>query len=215
MNPESLNARTSQHPDGPRSSLSALADGQDDALAQACSLWRDDEASRQAWHTYHLIGDVLRSDELASSPARDAAFLDRLRSRLAAEPVVLAPQPLPVPPSVSTQRRLVWRVPAAMAAGFVAVAGVLMVTRMGAGPGDPSGAVIAESQGVVGPGVRLVVSPPVQAPAFSGNATFIRDPRLDQYLRAHQAARGGSVMTSPEGLMRRVDAVAPASSAQR
>jgi sigma-E factor negative regulatory protein RseA len=192
--------------------MSALADGQASELARACGLWRDDADSRRAWHTYHLIGDVLRSDELASTPARDAAFLAGLRTRLAAEPVVLAPQPRVDPPA---GRRQVWLVPAAMAAGFVAVAGVLVVARMGGPAGGASSPVMAESAGVVGPGVRLVNAPAPQPQALTGNAAFIRDPRLDQYLRAHQAARGGSVISGTQGLMRPVEAVVQASSPQR
>jgi sigma-E factor negative regulatory protein RseA len=212
MNPQPRSDTSPSHPDEPRSSLSALADGQSGELARACSLWRDDAGARQAWHTYHLIGDVLRSDELASTPARDAAFLAGLRTRLAAEPVVLAPQP---PAPEAPRRRQVWLVPAAMAAGFVAVAGVLIVARMGGTAGESSRAVMAESGGVVGPGVRLVNSPALQPQVLTGNAAFIRDPRLDQYLRAHQVARGGAVIPAAQGLMRPVEAVVQASSPQR
>src|SRR4051812_30230061 len=74
--------------------LSALSDGEADApaIARACAAWRDDAGLRSAWHAWHLIGDVLRSDDLACRPGRDAAFVAALRRRLAAEPVVLAPQ---------------------------------------------------------------------------------------------------------------------------
>ncbi|HNK20223.1 MAG TPA: sigma-E factor negative regulatory protein, partial [Piscinibacter sp.] len=75
--------------------LSALVDGEaaDDDVKQACVDWRGDAKARQSWHAYQLIGDVLRSDDLASAAGRDEAFLRRLRARLADEPVVLAPQP--------------------------------------------------------------------------------------------------------------------------
>ncbi len=212
MNPEPRSEGTPSQPDESRSSMSALVDGEAGELARACSLWREDAHARQAWHTYHLIGDVLRSEELASTPARDAAFLAGLRSRLAAEPVVLAPQ---ARAEAKPRRRQVWLVPAAMAAGFVAVAGVLTVVRLSGPTGEASGPALAQSQGVVGPGVRLVSTPALQPQTLTGNAAFIRDPRLDQYLRAHQAARGGSMMSAPEGLMRRVDAVTPASSPDR
>src|SRR5688500_8447097 len=79
--------------------LSALTDGELDsaAAARACARWRDDPSQRSAWHAYQLIGDVLRSDDLASTARRDAAFLAALRTRLAAEPVVLAPEAEPEP----------------------------------------------------------------------------------------------------------------------
>src|SRR5471032_2121045 len=75
--------------------LSALADGDatDSEAARAFQAWRDDPDARASWHAYQLIGDVLRSDDLAVEPAADERFLVALRARLADEPVVLAPQP--------------------------------------------------------------------------------------------------------------------------
>jgi sigma-E factor negative regulatory protein RseA len=97
--------------------------------------------------------------------------------------------------------------PAAAAAGFVAVAGVLVVMRLGT-PGAPVPAAVmagASAAGLtaVSSAVRSAEQPP-QEPAF------IRDPRLDEYLRAHQSARGGVAAASPGGTLRRVDVVAPA-----
>ena len=106
--------------------FSALIDGElgPGGVARACASWRSDPRSRETWHAYHLIGDVLRSDDLASHPARDADFLNRLRERLADEPVVLAPAALPAvstPPATSLRRaQRHWRAGAAVAAGFVA-----------------------------------------------------------------------------------------------
>jgi sigma-E factor negative regulatory protein RseA len=81
--------------------FSALIDGElgADGVVRACASWRSDARSRQTWHAYHLIGDVLRSDDLASRPARDVDFLNRLRERLANEPVVLAPSAVPAIPA--------------------------------------------------------------------------------------------------------------------
>ena len=56
----------------PRWLLSAMADGEADAaeLGRGCAGWASADAqTRQSWHAYHLIGDVLRSDDLASAPA--------------------------------------------------------------------------------------------------------------------------------------------------
>lgn len=189
--------------DDPRRCLSALADGEADAVHGACRLWADDPAARQTWHAYHLIGDVLRSDELARAPASDAAFLAGLREKLAAEPVVLAP----VAPVQGARRPQSWLMPVAAAAGFVAVAGVLVVTRLSApGAAEPAAAMAGAS----GAGLTVVSTavPPATPP--QREAGFIRDPRLDEYLRAHQAARGGVAAASPGGTLRRVDVAAPA-----
>lgn len=201
--------------DDPRRSLSALVDGQADALPQACSLWRDDAEARRSWHTYHLIGDVLRSEELARPPQRDADFLAALREKLAAEPVPLAPSPAPAAPAPApalvARRRQAWLMPMAAAAGFVVVAGVLVVTRLSQPGADAPSAVLAGAPGagltVVGTAVGTV-SRPVPAATAPG-AGFIRDPQLDEYLRAHQAAGGGVAAAAPGGTLRRVGVAAP------
>ena len=100
----------SDSPDARRQLLSSLMDGEltaDDA-AEACQLWRQDAQARSDWHAYHLIGDVLRSDDLASAPAHDAAFLQALRQRLADEPVPLAPQPALAPVHTPLPQATAW-----------------------------------------------------------------------------------------------------------
>ena len=101
-------------PDGARASLSALADGDATAVDQALRHWRDDEQARRTWHAYQLIGDVMRSEDLARAPARDAAFMAGLRQRLAAEPAIVAP--LPAAPAAT--RRQPGLVPVAAAAVY-------------------------------------------------------------------------------------------------
>ncbi len=152
-------------------SLSALADGDAAALEDACLRWREDPEARARWHAYHLIGDVLRSDDLASPPVRDAAFLRGLRERLAAEPVVLAP---PAP-----RRGRHWLLPgAAAAAGFVAVAGVMVVLRNGTPAPEVPVAAAAPQPGAV---VPVVATPEI----------VIRDPKLERLLAMHRGAGGG------------------------
>ena len=65
--------------------LSALADGDatDSEAARAFQAWRDDADARSTWHAYQVIGDVLRSDDLATEPSADESFLVALRARLA------------------------------------------------------------------------------------------------------------------------------------
>lgn len=193
-------------------SLSALMDGevQDAAeVARACLAWRDETQLRESWHCYHLIGDVLRSDDLASAAGRDAEFLARLRGRLDAEPVVLAPSPRP---AAARARRWRWAGPAAVAAGFVAVAGVLVVTRAPEPAPALAGAALAE--GAVRPVADALpkVAPLPAAPAepeeIVANGKMIRDARIDRYLEAHHQF-GNSTMLGGSPLVRRaaVDSV--------
>lgn len=205
--------------------LSALADGElgPDQVARLATAWRDDAEMRRTWHAYHLIGDVLRSDDLASRPGHDAAFVVALRSRLAQEPVVLAPQratavaePVPV-----LRRRPRWRGPAAVAAGFVAVAGVLVVTRGPLQETAPAPMVAGGTPAaVINGGVRPVVEttspglvaapapvaaaprlPEAESPAMA-DGKLIRDARLDRYLAAHQQFAGTSAIGMPSSFLR-------------
>jgi sigma-E factor negative regulatory protein RseA len=183
--------------------VSDLADGRldGDSLALRCADWATDPGARQAWHTYHLIGDVLRSDDLASPAAGDAAFLAALRVRLAAEPVVLAPSP-----GRSRRPRSLWWRPVVAAAGFVAVAGVVVVLRQ-AEPGPSAAGQLAAG----GPGVMPVstLTPrAVARPAVAGpSGQMLRDARIDEYLQAHREGLAGSPVVLPGGAMRNVDLV--------
>ena len=209
--------------------LSALVDGEldPDAATRACAHWRESGGSRASWHAYQLIGDVLRSDDLASDPAHDARFLAALRARLADEPVVLAPQPLEsaVNPAIvhgqggaaARGRRWKWVVPSAVAAGFVLVAGALMVARApdtlpGLQPGVPladDGSTRAGSTRAVAAqgGADAAMSQDVftrvgNPQTFVPGRAVIRDPRLDRYLAAHQQFAGTSALGVPSAFLR-------------
>jgi sigma-E factor negative regulatory protein RseA len=176
--------------DAVRQSMSSLMDGRLDeaSVDGAVSAWRSDPQARECWHAYHLIGDVLRSDELAAQPGRDEAFLAGLRAKLAAEPVPLAPG--------RRQGQRAWHqrlvAPAAVAAGFVAVAGALVVLR-GAAPQEAGqGALLAGG----GAGDMVVV-----------NREVIRDARLDRYLAAHRKVSNTASVQVPGAVVRSVDTV--------
>src|SRR5215208_544937 len=66
--------------------ISAMADGQvrGEAFARGVEVAASDPVALEAWHTYHLIGDVLRSGELTMGTV-PAAFLSRLQVRLQEE----------------------------------------------------------------------------------------------------------------------------------
>lgn len=184
--------------------FSALVDGElsTDGVARACASWRSDARSRQTWHAYHLIGDVLRSDDLATRPARDADFLNRLRERLADEPVVLAPATMPAaaaPPEMGSRRAMRhWRAGAAVAAGFVAVAGVLVVMRS---PAPQPAAELARAP-VSAPVVPVVAEAGGEQAAYVTDGRVMRDARLDRYLAAHQQFAGASALGVPSAFLR-------------
>ena len=201
------------HDEERRAMLSALADGEAGSAQPGCELWRDDAQARATWHTYHLIGDVLRSDDLAVQPARDAAFLQALRARLADEPVVLAPAPLPAqaPAPAAARRRHAWVTPAAVAAGFMAVAGVLVVARM-AGPGDAEAPLLVIGGPSAQSGIRLTGGQGGQGAAAGTlvvEGRVIRDAQLDAYLRAHREAMGGAPVALPGGVPRNITTLEP------
>ena len=184
----------SEPSDARRQQLSSLMDGDLGAtdVAGACAAWRQDADARRDWHAYHLIGDVLRSDDLASAPARDAAFLQALRQRLADEPVPLAPAAWQPPAEVAVpqvangavtaarpRRARHWLMaPMAVAAGFVAVAGVMVVTQvMAPAPAD----------------APAMASAGTTAPTAGASAVLVRNAQLDRYLSAHRSLANGAM----------------------
>ena len=115
--------------------ISALADGQlrGDELASAVRLAASDAEARATWHVYHLVGDVLRSQDLACA-STDAAFMARLSARLAHEPMDAPEAALPAPVAVDAVVRPA--LPAANDAGFrwkmvAGLASVVAVTAVG------------------------------------------------------------------------------------
>lgn len=173
-----------------RQDLSALMDAElaSDAVLRVCRGWSQDAETRATWHAYHLIGDVLRAEDLATPPACDEAFMQTLRARLVLEPVPLAPAPLMPSHSVPAAQIAAtgrasrwWMAPAAVAAGFVAVAGLLVVTRTFS-PDASGGAVLAKrAPGAGGDGVVLTAG------------ALVRNPGLDRYLEAHRSLANGAV----------------------
>ena len=147
---------------------------------------------------------------------------ERERERLEAEPVHLrvaaaAPGPAPaelvhrepVPirtPALFTLSRPAWgshwRAGAALAASVAVATVVLLVSRLGA-PGADAGAPVVASSG------ESTVS---VLPVAADNAGVLRDPRLDEFLRLHQMARGGLPMGAPGGTLQRADLQMPVGS---
>ena len=69
--------------------ISALMDGEIDhsEVAQVVRHVKDRSELREAWSTYHLIGEAMRGERLA-----DTRVMQAVSTNLAAEPTVLAPK---------------------------------------------------------------------------------------------------------------------------
>jgi sigma-E factor negative regulatory protein RseA len=176
--------------------ISALADGQlqGDAFARAVQAAAADVSARETWHTYHLIGDVLRSGGHAAGTA-PSEFLGRLQLRLqqerpAAHQAAVGSTPAPAARAAAepaaNDASFRWK----LVAGFASVAAVAAIgwTTVGsfARPeqaqmaGVPAGTVLADGE----------------------RGTMIRDARLDEFLAAHRQLGGASALQMPSGFLR-------------
>lgn len=186
--------------------LSALMDGEIDApgAARLAQAWRSDALLRESWHRWHLVGDVMRSQDLATAPGHDEDFLQGLRQRLAQEPVLVAPTP-PVASGVAAalpgeaaamatagpqrRSRRAWAA-SALAASVAAVAGGLVLLQ----PQAPSPPLQLAERGAALP-VAALAPAAVEPAAVGADGQLLRDARLDRYLVAHK--QWGGSMAAP------------------
>lgn len=190
-----------------RERLSALADGQlqGDELDAALAFAADDAEGHATWQLYHLVGDVLRSSDLArpSSPA----FMSRLRDQIAQEPVYTPPERPQEPVHIAVVAPVLQEAANAsvfrwkMAAGFASLAAVAAIgwtslaSLQGVGSSAPQLAMapaVSSSQG----------SPVVAVADADGQQVMIRDPRLDELLAAHKQFGSTSALQMPAGFLR-------------
>lgn len=187
--------------------VSALADGElhGDAFARAMDALATDAGARESWHAYHLVGDVLRSAELAS-PSNGADFVARFRARMHQEHVAVTPMPVSSPVHDDKQdaaSRVGSGRAAANAPGFgwPLLAGVASLTAVaaiawnvlgGAGGTKPAAAELAQAAPHQQQQMRVEATRPV----------MIRDARLDELLAAHRQAGGASALQMPAGFLR-------------
>lgn len=199
-----------------REQLSALADGQlaEDEMARALAYAAQPEGEA-TWQLYHLVGDVLRSPDLAK-PA-NADFMVRLRAELAKEApgaradfraqaneVVAAPMKDSANASVFR-----WK----MVAGVASLAAVAAIgwTSLGAlqGTGAGGGGAQLALSGESSPSPSPAGSPVVAVADADGQQVMIRDPRLDELLAAHKQFGSTSALQMPAGFLRNATFEAP------
>ncbi|HEY4956992.1 MAG TPA: sigma-E factor negative regulatory protein [Caldimonas sp.] len=200
--------------EGARQALSALADGELAGAdgAAACAAWSADAAARRDWHAWHLIGDVLRSEDLASDPGADLQFCVAVRARLAVEPVVLAPMQrrnVGVTGSANGPRARSgrWMFGSAAAAGFVLVAGTFAVLRTVDTPASvplalAGGGAASTAARVPAPASAVVLAEAAPGDAVIADQRLIRDAQLDRYLVAHKQFAGTSALGVPSVFLR-------------
>ena len=172
--------------------LSAFVDGEASAQEHLNGNYLElDGEGRAAWSEYHLIGDVLRSDDLALSQAASRAFTTGFAARFEAEPHLLAPAALPqaqagrnerVGRMLALRRRVMPSL--AVAAAAATLTWIVMPQMRGVGMAGAPQIAAVQSQG---DGVQRVAMNTMPAPvAGAQDGNIIRDARLDEYLQAHQ-----------------------------
>ena len=184
--------------------LSALVDGELDgeALEQALACAESAEGCA-SWELYHLVGDVLRSPDLAHHSQHD--LLSGLRAQLAQEPpLALASsqiEQVAVGMAQASAPVVALRDPAAnnavfrwkVAAGFASVAAVAALSwNLMGGSLAPQGAQFAS--------LPAGVSTPVVVATDEGGV--LRDPRLDALMASHQQHASRASLQTPAEFLR-------------
>ncbi|MDR2127791.1 MAG: sigma-E factor negative regulatory protein [Burkholderiaceae bacterium] len=188
--------------------LSAFMDGQS-SPEDMDALWRDlgDARLREAWDTYHLVGDVLRAQQPVQGLG-DARLLPRLREQLAQEAKPQTAWPAAARrawPAIlgdgqeaANDAVFRWKLVAAVAS-FFAVAVMGWAALGGAFAPVPGPAEVV--QGPVAPVRPLPQQQQIIAMDTDSGATMLRDARLDQLLAAHQQVSVSALGATP-GLLR-------------
>lgn len=191
-----------------REQLSALADGQlEGAALEEALAYAVQEEGRAAWQLYHLVGDVLRSSDLAQ-PAPSADFLNRLRDDLAKESPLVPAESRNLGQStvVAVARTdaanasvFRWKMVAGLAslAAVAAIGWTSLATLQGADAARGAAQLAQSAASNPSPAV-----PVVAVADADGQQVMIRDPRLDELLAAHKQFGSTSALQMPAGFLR-------------
>lgn len=200
-----------------RELVSALADGElrGDAFAQAVGLAAGD--GRPTWALYHLVGDVLRSPELAHHGRGD--LLAAVRAGMA-EAEMPRPQAQPLvgqvaQPETRSEERAAnlsvfrWK----MVAGFASLAAVSAIgwnAMVGLRADNGAQVAVAAPVQVVPSQSAANVVAAAAADGQNGPQVMLRDARLDELLAAHKQLGGTPALQMPAGFLRNATFEAPA-----
>ena len=201
--------------------VSALVDGQlqGEAFASTVDWLTHAESARASWHTYHVVGEVLRTGETQGC-GRDAAFLQRLRLGLqqpdrtdmfvpfqevaTAIPAVPAETSAAISAETNLQHTSAndtffsWK-SLGLAASFAAVV-LTGWSLLGSFQREQTAAQLAQTA------VPVQLTPAEAAQtgslAQAEPLVMMRDPRLDALLAAHKQFGGTSALQTPAGFLR-------------
>lgn len=199
--------------------VSALADGQvqGEAFARRMAQLAQSEEARATWHTYHVIGDVMRAGDEVDCRG-DKAFLQRLRASLAQEAPLpnttiainnIAASPITeravglkhlekLPANDARFRWTLWGVAASVA---LVSLGAWQALTGGADPAAaPALAQVSPAAQAAEP--RAVARSSLAATNPTEPQVMVRDPHLDALLSAHQQFGGTSALQMPTGFIR-------------
>ncbi len=172
--------------------VSALTDGELHGVefTRALAVLASSPQAQADWHSYHLVGDVLRAGAGTAVGAHDAAFMARLRLRLQQEEAPLQPGAgISQVVVQSSANDSVWRWK--LVAGLSSLAVVVVLGWQLTAPSQQAAQMAAS-----GPPSVPVAQAGAEAPVM------IRDPRLDQLIAAHQQLGGTSALQMPAGFLR-------------
>ena len=166
--------------------------------------------ARECWHVYHLVGDVLRSTDLAAC-GHDTAFVARLAARLQHEtsafealPALAKPAMLDVARPAANDGVFRWKLVAGLAS-FAAVAAIGWGALGSIGPQPGAGAQLARSAApAVGTTQVMALAAPVSAASQAADMApvMLRDARLGELLAAHRQTVGASALGNAAGFLR-------------
>jgi len=203
MGSGSVQAMQSQ-PNARGERLSAFVDGEGlDGADLGQFLAGFTNRDRTSWSDFHLIGDALRSDDLATSPKASSAFMNAFSARFEAEAHVFAPAAIPAAaaPAVAARANMFRRrvVPAFAVAAAAATLTWIVVPQLQGIDNHASSQIASMGTDNV-QRVAMTTSPAQGQPIVEAN--IIRDASLDQYLEAHQQFSQQPVMPGSMPLMR-------------
>lgn len=203
----------------PEHALSALIDGELDVahIEGLLATVHSDADALANWHSYLVIGDVLRGAGVVTTAQPPGDFLAGIRERLRSEatPTILpksgewspvhAPQTMPVRAPAANDSLFRWKLVAGLAslAAVMAVSwSVLSGAPSGAGGTSPQLAaapVVTESPA---PAAAVATAPSTAVVVNTGQGPLIRDARLEELLAEHRQNAGMSALQMPTGFIR-------------